>query len=82
MAFVDVRYNPARVALYKSETAELWNALDPKHPMFDQERAIVLFERMWAFRGSARYGYRHWVRVQWLRAGLAEHGSRLVLQSV
>lgn len=70
MAMVDVRYNAAGVRLWKQH--DLWNALNPRHPAYDPGRAVLLFERTWAHRGVSRYGYRHWVRVQWLREGLMD----------
>lgn len=82
MAFVDVRYNPAGVRLYTHACDDLWATLDPRNSSFDLERALVLFERMWAHRGVPRYGYRHFIRSQWLRQGLTEDGTRYVLQSV
>lgn len=82
MAFVDVRYNPAKVKLYQQDA--LWCSLDPAHRDFNPERAVVLFERTWAFRGPVRYGHRHWMRTQWLREGLTDSRNRraLSLQSV
>lgn len=79
MAFVDVRYNPARVALYASTTPDvprMWNALDPRHADFAPLRAIALFEAIWAHKQSVpvRYIRRHFQRVQWMRQGLAQMG--------
>jgi hypothetical protein len=84
MAFVDVRYNPAGVALYKSTDGmqELWAALNPYAPSFDLTQAVLLFERIWAGRGPSRYGVRHYERVKWLRAGLLAMGGATAPRSV
>jgi hypothetical protein len=77
MAFIDVRYNPAGIALFGKDprVREMWNALNPQGEVLDIARAVVLFEQLWAFRDSVRYSQRHWRRVQWLREGLEATGT-------
>jgi hypothetical protein len=76
MAIVDVRYNPAGVALYGSRNRDLvqmWNALNHTHPAFNLRRALELFTRIWMNRGgslSSRYGQRHQLRVGMFRQGV------------
>lgn len=74
MAFVDVLYNPAGVALFGrgAEIVAMWSALDPASSSCDPLRGVQLFERIWANRGTPRYAQRHATRVQWLRAAVAE----------
>jgi hypothetical protein len=79
MAFVDTRYNPARLNPYRSpQVRPLWDALDPRNPQFNLNNAVALFERLWANRGghlARRYSTRHWQRTQWLRQGLEAMGA-------
>ncbi|HKU43051.1 MAG TPA: hypothetical protein VJR89_33055 [Polyangiales bacterium] len=77
MAFVDVRYNPAGVKLYDNHgpVQQMWNALDPRHRDFNLERAMILFEQIWAGRGHDRYSVRHYMRAKWMRAGLLASGA-------
>jgi hypothetical protein len=77
MAFVDVRYNPAGVRLYDNHGAiqQMWNAFDPRHSDFSLERAMNLFEQIWAGRGHDRYSVRHYMRAKWMRAGLLASGA-------
>lgn len=72
MALIDARYNPAGVALYADDPRlqQMWSALDTGHAQFDPNRAVQLFEQIWANHGNERYGQRHQRRVAWLRAGL------------
>ncbi|MDB4987531.1 MAG: hypothetical protein JWN04_2709 [Myxococcaceae bacterium] len=76
MAFVDVLYHPARVALFGHDpsVAAMWRALDPSHAQFDPTTAVVLFEKIWAKRATPVYSTRHMERVAWLRAALLENG--------
>jgi hypothetical protein len=72
MALIDCRYNPAGVALYSDDPRlrQLWAALDDSHAQFNPDRAVQLFQQIWAGRGGDRYGLRHQHRVAWLREGL------------
>jgi hypothetical protein len=79
MAFIDARYNPARVQLYTADNPDvpkMWNALDPRHREFNPTTGIALFESIWAYKQSVpeRYIRRHFRRVQWMRLGLSEMG--------
>jgi hypothetical protein len=60
----------------------MWAALDPYADTFNMEKAVQTFERIWAGRGPARYGLRHYQRVKWLRAGLLAMGGLAAPQSV
>jgi len=79
MALLDARYNPAGVALYTAQNPDIprmWNALNPYHRDFDPNRAVELFESIWANKTNvaARYIQRHFLRVQWMRQGFEEMG--------
>jgi hypothetical protein len=84
MAFVDVRYNAAGVALYSNQgpVQQMWDALNPHSRAYDLNRAMTLFEQIWANRGADRYGVRHYMRAKWMRAGLLASGGELAPQSV
>ena len=72
MALIDTRYNPAGVALYGDDPQlqQMWSALDASQPQFNPERAVQLFQQIWANHGNERYGQRHLRRAAWMRAGL------------
>lgn len=83
MALVDVRYNPAGVALYDMNDDPgdnfhpniplLWAALDSRLLNLAErnlDRALELFRDTWANRGNVRYQDRHRRRVEWFRAGI------------
>lgn len=84
IALVDVRYNPANVALYDNHgpVQQMWDALNPHGRNFDLDRAMTLFEQIWANRGVDRYGVRHYMRAKWMRAGLLASGGKAAPQSV
>ncbi len=79
MALVDVRYNPAGVALYGNANGipAMWNAFDPTSPDFNPVRAVGLFEQIWIGRGGDRYQVRHYQRLRWLWEGVSIPGTNL-----
>src|SRR5687767_2700249 len=79
MAMVDVRYNPAGVALYGNGNGipGMWNAFDPPCNDFNPVRGVGLFEQIWIGRGGERYQTSHYQRIRWLWEGISNLGSSL-----
>ncbi len=86
MALIDARYNNARVAVYDlhrdpgdhfhPDIPVMWRHLDPSSGQYNVEEALLLFERIWQHRGSARYRERHRVRVLWFYTGVTRMMGR------
>lgn len=80
MALIDARYNSAGVGLYDMhddphdhfhhDIPVMWTLMNPGSPDYDLEEALLVFERIWAHRGGARYQERHRTRVHWFHSGV------------